>query len=195
MMTSSNIKQQPYTMKKITLLAILLITSLSTLAQEEEKKESEEVVKKNEVTLNAFSIIAFKTLDFSYEYLLNSEASVGISVLINLQNENNLNDTYYNESFAITPYYRHFFSRKYAQGFFIEAFGMYNQQKNYYYVPSTGNTSNNFALGMSIGGKFVSRNGFIYEFFLGAGRNLAISNHDVATEVVPRLAASIGYRF
>lgn len=186
-------------MKKTNFLAILLIASLSTFAQEKEEKE---IVKKSEVTLNAFNIIAFKTLDFSYEYLLSSEASVGVSVLINLQNENNLNDVHYNESLAITPYYRHFFSRKYAQGFFIEAFGMYNQQKYYSYDYSTrshisgsDNTSNNFALGMSIGGKFVSRNGFIYEFFLGAGRNLAMSNSDVATEIVPRLAASVGYRF
>ncbi|MBV1888176.1 MAG: DUF3575 domain-containing protein [Urechidicola sp.] len=195
-------------MKKLTLIAIVLIASISTFAQENDKKENEEKIKKHEVKLNAFNTIIFKSLDFSYEYLLDSESSVGISVLINLQNDESdffEDGPYYNESFAITPYYRHFFSRKFAWGFFMEAFAMYNQQKIYdiYYIDNGNNTnlvtgdetSSNFALGLAVGGKFVSKKGFLFEFFAGVGRNLATSNNDVAVEFVPRLGMSLGYRF
>ena len=193
-------------MKKITLIVLIFITSLSSFAQDSENKIDDKI-KKHEVKLNAFNAIVFKSLDFSYEYLLDSESSVGISILINLVDENSESyesGPYYNESFAITPYYRHFFSSKYAWGFFMEGFAMYNQQKiyNYYYVgdidpiyTETEETSNNFALGLSLGGKFVSRKGFLFEFFFGVGRNLATSNNDVATEFVPRLGTTLGYRF
>jgi hypothetical protein len=58
-----------------------------------------------------------------------------------------------------------------------------------------GETSNNFAIGMSVGGKFVSKKGFAFEFYGGVGRNLSQSNNDVGSEIVPRLGASLGYRF
>ena len=107
-------------MKKILIAVFILCISIPIFAQEEEKKEnaeSKELIKKHEVKLNAFNAIVFKSLDFSYEYLLDSESSVGVSVLINLVDENSESyesGPYYNESFAITPYYRHFFSSKYA---------------------------------------------------------------------------------
>lgn len=193
-------------MKKIFFAVFMLFISISTFAQESEEKETENQFKKNEVKLNVFNIIIFKSIDFSYEYLLDSESSVGISVLINLNDfsDDEYYGPYYNETFAITPYYRHFFSKSYAAGFFIEAFGMYNQQKIYYdyydydinsYISTSDEVSNNFALGISLGGKFVSEKGFLFEFFGGIGRNIAISNRDAAAEFVPRLGVSLGYRF
>lgn len=191
-------------MKKIFFAIFMLSISISSFAQEAEENETESQIKKNEVKLNVFNIIIFKSIDFSYEYLLDSESSVGISVLINLNDfsDDEYYGPYYNESFAITPYYRHFFSRNYAGGFFIEAFGMYNQQKYYdYYYDSSIETStndsvsNNFALGISLGGKFVTKKGFLFEFFGGVGRNIIISNRDYAAEFVPRLGVSLGYRF
>ncbi|MFK5878355.1 MAG: DUF3575 domain-containing protein [Flavobacteriaceae bacterium] len=192
-------------MKKILVAVFILCISISTFAQDNENKNDDKI-KKHEVKLNAFSIIIFKSIDFSYEYLLDSESSIGISVLINLNDfsDEEYYGPYYNEVFAITPYYRHFFSRKYAAGFFMEAFGMYNQQKYYIYNYNNGNdpgatssesTSNNFALGISLGGKFVSKKGFLFEFYGGVGRNIAISNRDAAADFVPRMGASIGYRF
>ena len=179
--------------------------SFISFSQEEEK------VKHNELKANAFNLIIFKSLDVSYEYLIDSESSFGVSLLVNLQNEDDIFDddieVYYNETLAITPYYRRFFSRKYAWGFFLEAFGMYNVQKDfdgYGYFDSTndvfvndtkGETSNNFAIGISVGGKFVSKKGFAFEFFGGVGRNLTTSNNDIGSELVPRLGASLGYRF
>ncbi|MCK4562674.1 MAG: DUF3575 domain-containing protein, partial [Flavobacteriaceae bacterium] len=101
------------------------------------------------------------------------------------------------------PYYRHFFLSKYAWGFFVEGFGMFNTQEidNYYYIDTNGDyyesdeKTTNFALGLSLGAKFVSEQGFVFEFFGGIGRNLFTSNSDYSSEIVPRLGTSFGYRF
>ena len=186
-------------MKKI-LIILLFISSFSLTAQEQDK------VRHHELKANAFNLIVFKSVDFSYEYLIDSESSIGVSILANLQNEEDINDdeidVYYNETLAITPFYRRFFSRKHAWGFFLETFAMYNKQKDFDdfdYVNNveidSGETSDNFALGLAVGGKFVTRKGFAFEFFGGVGRNLSTSNNDVGTELVPRLGASLGYRF
>ncbi|MDY7394151.1 DUF3575 domain-containing protein [Aureibaculum sp. 2210JD6-5] len=160
-------------------------------------------VKKHELKANAFNIILFKSVDFSYEYLINEESSIGASLLFNLLDTDNYYEDdgpYYFEKFAFTPYYRRYFSSKYAWGFFLEAFGMFNRQEDYedYYDSNNSNlegTSNNVALGISLGGKFVSSKGFVFEFFGGAGRNVYQSNERYATEIVPRLGASLGYRW
>jgi len=185
-------------MKK-TITIILLLVTFTCFSQEEESKK-----KSNEVKLNVFNALIFKSLDLTYEYLINDESAVGISFFVNLNDDYSDGPTY-NEEFAITPYYRHFFSRKYAMGFFIEAFGMYNKQEldEYYYYDDyyfeepdiTPGATNNFALGFSLGGKFVSSKGFIFEFFGGIGRNLFTSNDLSNTEFVPRLGISLGYRF
>ncbi len=183
-------------MKKYIIL-ILLFISISSFAQESIKKE-----KSHELKLNAFNIILFKSIDVSYEYLINNESSVGISFLVNL-NDDNSDGPDYNETLAITPYYRHFFSSKYAWGFFIEGFGMFNTQEvyNYYSMDTNGDynevneKTTNFALGLSLGSKFVSQQGFAFEFFGGVGRNLFTNNSDNNTELVPRLGISFGYRF
>ncbi len=184
-------------MKNLVLITLLFITTIS-FSQE----EKETIVKKHELKANAFNLIVFKTADFSYEYLIDSESSFGASLLFNLQD----NDNPYYEKFAFTPFYRRYFSSKYAWGFFIETFGMYNVQKDYdggyydytndvYVNRSSTEESSNIAFGISVGAKFVSKNGFIFEFFGGAGRNVYSSNERFATEIVPRLGASLGYRF
>ena len=48
------------------------------------------------------------------------------------------------------------------------------------------------ALGISIGGKFVSYKGFTTELVLGVGRNFLESKNN---EAVGRFGISVGYRF
>ncbi len=185
-------------MKNFFLIPMLLITLYSFSQNTEEKKKS------HEVKLNAFNTLIFKSLEGSYEYLINKESSAGISIMVNLNDEFNEGPEY-NEDFTITPFYRRFFSRKYAWGFFMEAFGMYNKQQNSYYEydyaePVDGHSysdeeTSNFALGISIGGKFVSQKGFAFEFYGGVGRNLFTSDSRHNYEFVPRLGVSFGYRF
>ncbi len=193
-------------MKHFLILISCLLLSSMVFSQE---TTNEDKPKHHEIKANAFNLIIFKSVDFSYEYLIDSESSVGLDLLFNLQDNDDIDDigAYYNEKMAITPFYRRYFSSKYAWGFFIEAFAMYNVQDDYdgYYVydDNTGygnyvyteDSSNNFAVGMSVGGKFVSRKGFAFEFYGGVGRNLTTSNNDIGTELVPRLGVNFGYRF
>ena len=48
------------------------------------------------------------------------------------------------------------------------------------------------AVGISVGGKWVSRRGFVAEIYAGIGRDM-LTNSDL--EVVGRGGVSIGYRF
>ncbi|WP_245856857.1 hypothetical protein [Lutibacter flavus] len=107
-------------------------------------------------------------------------------------------------TFSITPYYRYFFSSKYAQGFFVEAFTMlhtgdeeiyndyYESATDTYYSNYERNKYTYFAVGISAGAKFVTKRGFIAKIYLGIGRDM-LGNSDI--EVVGRGGVSIGYRF
>lgn len=148
---------------------------------------------KNEVRLNSFNLIAFKWLDVAYERALNEESSVGISITTALSDE----FTGWGESkrnYSITPYYRHFFTKSYARGFFMEGFAKINGGERDVYIDSNPDTVkyNDVAFGIGAGGKFISRRGFVGEINAGLGRNLFNSD---APEVVGRAGISFGYRF
>ena len=182
-------------MKKITLIALFLVATLSTFGQE---TEIESNVERNELKINMTNLIIFKWVDFSYERLLNEESSVGVGLLVALDDENTGLDEY--RTFSLTPYYRHFFSRKYAEGFFVEAFAMIHSGNDevYEYDSITLNGTytdekyTDFAVGISTGFKIISKRGFAAEIYLGIGRDL-LDKSDL--EVVGRGGLSIGYRF
>ena len=203
-------------MKKIALLALLVFISLQFSAQEtkdtEESKYPQDVEKKYELKLNAFNLIAFAALDISYEKLINTNSSFGVAVFYNFSDYAD-DDIAYPKKFSVTPYYRWFFSEyDYAQGFFVEGFGMLNTYQdydnNYDSYDSYDNNNNydrietqtSFALGISVGGKFVLTEGFTAEVLLGVGRNLIKEERDdnnnfFENEIVGRFGISLGYRF
>ena len=111
-------------MKKITLITLLLITSVTTFAQQFDEQEN---LNQHELKINMSNLIGFKWLDVGYERILNEEASVGVSTLFSLDSGSEGLDEY--RTFSITPYYRHFFSKNYARGFFVEAFTMLHTGK------------------------------------------------------------------
>lgn len=163
----------------------------------------------HEAKLNVFNLIASKSLDASYEYILNEEASVGLGVLVALNtpdgnssmdaDDDSIFD--YKRTFSATPYYRQFFSSGYAQGFFLEAFGMFNMGTHFDYVYDDIREMTvmvrekyaDLAFGISAGGKFITPRGFTAEIYGGIGRNLLDHNH--APEVIFRGGLSVGYRF
>lgn len=206
-------------MKKIALLALLVFISLQFSAQEtkdtEESKYPQDVEKKYELKLNAFNLIAFAALDISYEKLINTNSSFGVAVFYNFSDYAD-DDIAYPKKFSVTPYYRWFFSEyDYAQGFFVEGFGMLNTYQDYdnnydsYDSYDSYDYNNNydrietqtsFALGISVGGKFVLTEGFTAEVLLGVGRNLIKEENDdnnyfFENEIVGRFGISLGYRF
>jgi len=181
-------------MKKLSLLAILFISSISIFAQQNDNDYS---LMKKEVKINMSNLIGFKWLDVGYERILNEESSIGFGTLFSLDGDMDGLDEY--RTFSLTPYYRHFFSNKYAQGFFVEAFTMLHSGKEEHYYSNSGPYDSyveekytDFAAGISVGAKFITKRGFIAEIYAGIGRDL-LGQSDI--EVVGRGGISIGYRF
>jgi hypothetical protein len=196
-------------MKKIALFLLLTLLSFQFTAQEKEgtkqSKYSQDLEKKYELKLNAFNLIAFAAIDISFERLIDENSSYGVAVFYNFSDYTD-SDIAFPKKFSITPYYRWFFSEnKYARGFFIEGFGMLNTYQDDYSYNYNGNygkieTQTSFALGISVGGKFVITEGFTAEVLAGVGRNLikGESNEgyqDFQNEVIGRFGISLGYRF
>lgn len=172
-------------MKKITLFLLLLVGSIS-IAQEKEEIHPQDVNKKHELKINALTLLAAKWIDVSYERLIDEESSFGTAITINTDKfETDLN-------YAITPYYRRYFSGKFARGFFVEGFGMLFSAEDNFLFDNNNEDLTGLALGISVGGKFVSYKGFTTELVLGVGRNFLESKNN---EAVGRFGISVGYRF
>lgn len=110
-------------------------------------------------------------------------------------------------NFSVTPYYRYYFGNKPAAGFFAEGFGMLNNFRDYYstyigdwnsgigYWENNRKTRTDFALGIGIGGKWISRKGVLLEINAGVGRNIFGGSYDGEFELVGRGGITVGYRF
>ncbi|MFT7352785.1 MAG: hypothetical protein ACI9XR_002573 [Flavobacterium sp.] len=156
---------------------------------------------KNEFKLNAIGLLAGFP-EITYERILNDESSLGISFGAAINNDSETR-------FTATPYYRLFFGKGNAKGFFVEGFGMLNslkiQEDSYFsYDPNTGNyisdegeSYTDFALGLGIGAKWISKRGVVFEINGGIGRNLLNSDKNDYYDhtFVGRGGFSLGYRF
>ncbi|NAS31209.1 DUF3575 domain-containing protein [Flavobacteriaceae bacterium R38] len=174
-------------MKKV-LLAIFLIVSVLGFAQ-----ESNQDFKKNELKINGLLLIG-GSLEVTYERILNEESAIGISGLVSFDDDVDIN--YY-----IAPYYRFYFGKKPAAGFFVEGFGMLNSTDDGIVQIFLGDVIDlqednitDFALGIGIGGKFITKRNFIAEINLGVGRNI-FNSDDRNFEFIGRGGISIGFRF
>lgn len=183
-------------MKKIELLCIAVFMSFySLLAQDAPQSDLD----RDELKINVTNLLIFKFADASYERLLDEESSFGVGLLVNIGNDEDIFDYY--RKFSITPYYRRYFSKGYAGGFFIEGFGMLNSGEEDIYIfdditfesERIGENYTDFALGISIGGKFISKKGFVAEIYGGIGRNFFSS--EFSPELVGRGGVSLGFRF
>jgi len=164
-------------MKKL-LIAFILFTHSFIQAQQE-------------IKVDLFDALVFKTVEISYEQYLNEESSIGISVLFNSDTDA---DVSYNEKSMITPYFRHYFSSAYNWNFFGEIFfGINSGDKE---IALEGlNVIEDYtdgALGVALGYKYASSRGFVVDIHGGLGRNLFSSN---SPEIVPRIGVNVGYRF
>jgi len=172
-------------MKKFLFSLVFLTVSLGLFAQNETDQ--------NELKINMSNLIGFKWLDVGYERLLNEESSIGFGTLISLDHSVEGLDDF--RTFSLTPYYRHFFSDKYAQGFFVEAFTMLHSGNEIFYDFEDSDYEEkytDFAVGISAGAKWVTDRGFVAEIYAGIGRDMFNQND---LEVVGRGGVSIGYRF
>jgi len=165
---------------------MLLFVVTFSVAQEKKEIYPQDVNKKHELKINALTLLLAKWIDVSYERLIDEESSFGTAVTINTDSfETDLN-------YAITPYYRRYFSGKFARGFFVEGFGMLFSAEDNFLFDTNNEDVTGLAIGISVGGKFVSYKGFTAELVLGVGRNFLESENN---EAVGRFGISVGYRF
>lgn len=182
-------------MKKPFLLIVLLVSCFVSRAQEEPKSIVED---KNEVKLNALFMVV-GAFEGAYEYLLNEESGVGVSVFLPFDEDIKDDINYY-----VSPYYRFYFGEKYAAGFFLEGFGMLNSTNWYGYEIIENEfesaiykeeTVTDFALGIGLGGKWITKRGLLGEINFGVGRNLFNSSDFDDNDFVAKLGITVGYRF
>ncbi len=146
----------------------------------------------HELKINMGSLLV-EFPEISYEHIINEESSVGISVAFPIDQE-------ISYRFMVFPNYRIFFGAKRAAGFFIEANSAIFSQRFQRDVifgsindPTTDSTKIGWGLGIAVGGKFLTKNGFIGEIYVGGGRNFI--NTDKIDGGYPRIGISIGKRF
>lgn len=173
-------------------MLVLLCLASFAFAQGQEKEEVP--FEKNEVKGNGLFLV-LGTAEFTYERILNEDSAVGASLFFADKSD-------FDTTFSFIPYYRAYFGKKPAAGFFFEGFGMLNTGENgsyseydsvngvYYDVQGTKFTD--FALGFGFGSKWVHRSGLVFEINAGIGRNLFDDN---SPEVVGRGGITLGYRF
>ncbi len=177
-------------MKK--LFCILALTGICISSAQVTNSKTE--LKIHELKGNAL-LLVLGSFDVSYERLLNEESGVGVSLNVPFDKNWNIN-------YTVTGFYRYYFGNKPAAGFFGEAFGMLNNVDDYIYEYSPldykyePKTLTDFALGIGLGGKWVSKKGLLLEINAGVGRNLFNNQYDDRDyELVGKAGITIGYRF
>jgi len=179
-------------MKNIISLSFLMLSVFSVNAQENATTNNN--IKKNEIKINGLYLVV-GAVEVTYERLLNEESGIGISVFLPIDDDINDDINYY-----ISPYYRMYFGKKYAAGFFVEGFGLLSSVNENRFDFDTADgfsekTVTDFALGIGVGGKWVTKRGFLAELSFGIGRNLFNNSSNSDNDFVGKIAITLGYRF
>jgi len=178
-------------MKKLSLLTLTALFFYSVSFSQNENANPQNF---NEIKLNGLYLV-LGAFDITYERTINEESAFGLNVFLPFDDDINDEVNYY-----ISPYYRFYFGKKYAAGFFLEGFGMLNSINDYRFSGDGFDTVlqekniTDFALGIGLGGKWLTNSGFIGELNLGFARNL-FNNDRYDYEIVGKIGITLGYRF
>ncbi len=181
-------------MKKVLLLASLF-SAFFMNAQETSGE------RQNDIMISPIELIAGPALNFSYERLLNKDSGIGINAILLLDKKSTDSGT----TTQISPYYRMYFGKKYAAGFFVEGFvpitmssdRTYDYVYNEYgYASSWTKDEKNTTVGIGVGfgGKWIARNNIIFEASMSVGRRFGI-NEEYDSAITGKGMLGIGYRF
>ena len=159
-------------MQKILLLLVGMFLVSASLFSQETSDATPVISKKHELKLGALKLLSGGIFEASYEYVQDSNRGFGAAILLNLDTGNE-----YVENYSLTPFYRMYFQTKEdygAKGFFVEGFTSFFGGKNYGYYTGSDIEKNFFdtSIGLCLGKKWINSAGFVFEFKVGAGRNL-----------------------
>lgn len=178
-------------MKKLSYLFLFIIISYASVAQDMEYEKTLDTPL-HEVKINGLYLI-LGNLNLTYENILNDESTIGASFSVPFDDFVD-----WDLNFSLTGFYRFHFGDGYADGFFLEGFGMFNNyDERLNSADGKINESvSDFAIGVGGGYKMVSKGGVTLEFHAGIGRNLFNYGKDGRTyNFVPRGGVHVGYRF
>lgn len=180
-------------MKKNYFLILILFSFFSAQSQNENSENPYQ--KNNEIKLNVLAPLS-GSFEMGYERHLNHKSSLGLSFFKVYDSTNNEDLNY-----SVSPYYRRYFGKKYGSGFFAEGFGMFTSidGKKIYDTPDRSTFTenpdvNDFALGLGLGGKWVTKSGFVFEINAGYGMLLFNANK-TDHNIVNKIELNVGYRF
>ena len=151
----------------------------------------------NELRINLMMAI-LGLPELNYERYISDNMGVGLAVAFSVEKSSSMSIRS-----MFTPFYRLYFGNKKASGFFIEGnmavVGQNQINSNYVYDQNgityqtivTTRSTTNFGFGAAVGAKFLARNGFVGEVFLGGGRLFGES----ISEAYPRVGVCLGKRF
>jgi hypothetical protein len=181
--------------QKFWLLAVLFIAQISF----SQDNTTDEAFGRHEIKINGLNLV-LEAFEINYEHNLSTQTSLGLGMIIPFNSDKYSGDFVYDFSFMANPYFRVFFGKKPAQGFFVEANGSLASLNVYYYDFFNQNgafwnttrkeTEFAFGLGIAAGGKFVLNDKFVAEIYAGLGRYL-----NQESLGYPRLGINVGYRF
>ena len=183
-------------MKKIIFAIAILICHQNLFAQESNTSNN-----KNEIKFN-LPMAIYGLPELSYERIVEDNMSYGVSVSIGVDRPyNDYTGNGIPERAIVCPYYRVYFGKKRAAGFYIEGnMAVANQkeinQPTYDYT--TGLTtykdvsSTGFGFGGALGIKLLAKNGFVGDIYAGWGR---LFGDNAYYNGYPRLGVCIGRRF
>lgn len=182
-------------MKRLLLAFSLFFGLLSVLAQETEKQ------RKNDILADPVLLIAVPLANVSYERLINKDMGIGVNAMITLDRSDD-------EFRQFSAYYRIYFGKKYASGFFLEGFipvtteanynygYLYDDINGYYYSSATSkNYFTTVGVGFGVGGKWVLKNNLVIEASGGIARRFGDRQNYYFEEVTGKIMGGIGYRF
>ena len=184
-------------MKKNFLSLVILFSLFTVKAQNKNDTIVNPYEKKNEFKLNT-ALLLLGTFEADYERNLNKNSSLGISFLIPLFNKEKSNEDI---NYTISPYYRRYFGKKYASGFFVEGFTMLNSTDGKQITDINGNLTLNeepdvidMSIGLGLGSKWVTKSGVTFEVNAGYGKLLFNADKTDHT-IVAKFGLHLGYRF
>jgi hypothetical protein len=162
--------------KKVYYLMTIFLFTLNSFAQEEQRAGKPP---KFEIGFNALKLSIGEGIYLSSDYLLNESSSIG---LVSGFQDDKLNKGL--NELKIGANYKHYFSKKYTQGFYASSGFSYNYAKhNYYdfhtYQPISDDFYETKSLNFDfdLGYKLVSKKGLSLDAFIGFSQPL-FSNRD-----------------
>ena len=183
-------------MKKPLLVLSLIFGIFAANAQ-----ETSETQRKNDILADPILLIAVPLANVSYERLISENKGIGVNAMVVLDREDD-------RFTQFSAFYRMYFGKKYASGFFLEGFIPVTTESNdiyeyhyddingYYYETTVkkGNFTT-VGVGFGVGGKWVLKNNLVLEASGGIARRFGNRNNDYIGEVTGKIMGGVGYRF